>query len=831
MSRLFRRSEYSLSHLRRPNPEPRVTGISRSLPDLEKVNNVALAASCASDAPKVFCTECNYFNCETCSVSHNKSTHSNKHTVKDIFRVPSDDILNSNAPRKIDFCVKHLQPVKYLCNKCKEEICTICRVFEHMDHGITYLRSKKSKKQKHTEQETTEHMRNPYILCTKTYHGCAAVFCAECVAFYCETCFALHQNFEYISAHTITQLDQMSQHDIGQAHASIAKNLCAEHRQPLRHRCNTCSKYICAICYSGQHLKHEVQNISGQMQLTTETADCSSNPESTFCCKRDHGIATVFCQDCKELYCLNCKANHQLYDSMIGHKLRPIETLSTYEIKEATMRDKHTRCREHDMLLNIICKMCDTLVCEMCDVKHIDHHQSLTYTSRGIEEQRHTIADYLKKQFDLLQQMGNTKQTIVSEVKSAKQRIQVAARKFRDIINNHEKELLRNLDQCKMHILEKVDCVIHDYELRHSEAAKLKGNIDMLYDFGNDADLVKQMPALQGDLCAMTNTEQQVVTWKHVYRNMEQTEQAIKVMLGHIQLKEPIKLDQYVKYKALKYPGRNVVSGMVVVGNLLCVTHTDNSDMWLYDLVSDHHKKCPVPGLKDPRGMALLQPGDSTVVITDQHKSRGRLHYVKISQNLTVTHIKEKNISIRNPRKVFSHSRELLIGQMGGSQFSICNADGVEQKRFTLTNDNFPRCVARTPVGYVALTWDKEKKCTIEWMDQNGKRTHTYGCNDGEHFQRAHHMVVDKEGMVIMADYHNDKIHLIDSNGRLLQFLLKKDDGILGPMCVYIDEESGLLYVAHGQIGSMEVRAYKWPQGNPSITNFELELSLSGTFV
>lgn len=59
-------------------------------------------------------------------------------------------------------------------------------------------------------------------------------------------------------------------------------------------------------------------------------------------------------------------------------------------------------------------------------------------------------------------------------------------------------------------------------------------------------------------------------------------------------------------------------------------------------------------------------------------------------------------------------------------------------------------------------------------------------------------MAVDQEGRVIVADLQNDKIHLIDPSGRLLQFLLTQDDGIMGPMCVYIDEEAGLLYVAHG---------------------------------
>lgn len=292
---------------------------------------------------------------------------------------------SGNASDKIDVCVKHWQPVKYFCKACKEGICAICRVFEHMDHHITDIHSiigKKTKKQKHATIDTAEHMGNTDIFCTKPNHGWSTVFCAECHGFYCETCLALDQNVDSVCAHTITQIHQMSQHDIGRAQASIEKNICAEHRQPLGHWCKTCSKPICTICHLFKHCNHDVHEISGEMRLATETAECPSTPESILCFKKDHGRATVICMDCNEFYCENCSANHQLYDSVSGHKQRPIGMLSSDDTKRATVRDKHTRC-------TVLIMICHLTLCVRCVASQfVEHVMSNTFS---ITEVSHTL--------------------------------------------------------------------------------------------------------------------------------------------------------------------------------------------------------------------------------------------------------------------------------------------------------------------------------------------------------------------------------------------------------------------------------------------------------
>lgn len=188
---------------------------------------------------------------------------------------------------------------------------------------------------------------------------------------------------------------------------------------------------------------------------------------------------------------------------------------------------------------------------------------------------------------------------------------------------------------------------------------------------------------------------------------------------------------------------------------------------------------------------------------------------------------------MKKPRgiTVSRNSGELLIGQRGSPQFVLWNEEGDVKRQVTVADAGsgcFPLCVTETKEGFAALVWDKGLNGTIQWLDQDGKCSHTYGCNDGEHIKRGQHMVKDSEGRLIVVDYDNHRLHLVDKNGHLSQFLLTEDDGIKYPHCFYLDEVSSRLYVALGRIGSFEVRVYRWsPEpGDSHTTNFELELNL-----
>lgn len=319
----------------------------------------------------------------------------------------------------------------------------------------------------------------------------------------------------------------------------------------------------------------------------------------------------------------------------------------------------------------------------------------------------------------------------------------------------------------------------------------------------------------------------------------------MKAMLGSVRLTTPVvTLGEHVKQVSLMYNGGKTVTGMVVVGECMCVTHSKDPHLWLYDMTSGRCKnRSTVTGLKDPQGMGLVRSGlkdqqglgpvksaDHTIVITDVNNDGGKLHYVKVSTDFSVTYVKECTLPVKHPRKI-SVSRqtgEMFIGQLGIPQFVVCNLEGEVLKQVTVTSpdgtERFPRCVTRSKDGYAAIVRDKANNSIIQWMDKDGKCTHTYG---GEQLKRALHMAIDREGRLIVAEFSNYRISLVDSRGHLLQFLLTQDDSIHEPDCVYLDEEAARLHVSHGRTGYQEVGVYRWQPSDTQTTNMQLEVNIS----
>lgn len=206
-----------------------------------------------------------------------------------------------------------------------------------------------------------------------------------------------------------------------------------------------------------------------------------------------------------------------------------------------------------------------------------------------------------------------------------------------------------------------------------------------------------------------------------------------------------------------------------------------------------------------------------TFVITDiSNDHGGRLFFVRISSDLDISLVKMKSAGMEYPRgiSVSKETGELLIGQFGEPMFDICNKEGDRQRMVTVAGArgaSEPSCVTSTKEGFATLCISYLLgNDSIQWLNQRGKCTHTYGKKDGEHIGHGGFTVQDSEERLIVVDNGNNRLHLVDSSGHLLQFLLTEDDGITDPERVYLDEASVRLYVSHGEMGSGEVRVYRW---------------------
>lgn len=282
------------------------------------------------------------------------------------------------------------------------------------------------------------------------------------------------------------------------------------------------------------------------------------------------------------------------------------------------------------------------------------------------------------------------------------------------------------------------------------------------------------------------------------FRNLY--DDALKNMLGNENLelsstvKSEIKLGKHLNQVPLKHEGEwRDTTGMVVVDDCLCLIKAQ--DLQLYDLISGQNKTCPIPGMKLPKGMALMKSVTHTVVITDSENDSGKLHFVKILTDLNIAHHRVQSISLKLPSGITVNSQtgQLLIGSNNRypPQFIICNEDGDIQKMVTLTGvPNFPNavqgclCVTGSKHGYADIVRVSNRTAYVQFVNQKGECSDRYGEEYPEGIGGAQNMVQDSKGRLIVVNYENHRLHLLDRDGHFLQFLLTKKDGIHNPQCL-----------------------------------------------
>ncbi|XP_022791129.1 E3 ubiquitin-protein ligase TRIM71-like [Stylophora pistillata] len=99
---------------------------------------------------KFYCSDCNCFLCEECSMAHKKLKVLRGHHVKEIGYFVSSD--TQDYARKLSVCKEHEHQVRFYCQQCVTYICRDCAILEHRDHNFVSI--DKGLERKRSEIET-----------------------------------------------------------------------------------------------------------------------------------------------------------------------------------------------------------------------------------------------------------------------------------------------------------------------------------------------------------------------------------------------------------------------------------------------------------------------------------------------------------------------------------------------------------------------------------------------------------------------------------------------------------------------------------------------------
>ena len=86
---------------------------------------------------KFYCSDCNCFLCEDCSMAHKKLKALSGHLVKEIGNFEARDA--QDYTRKLNVCKEHKDEVRFYCEQCVLCICRDCAILEHRDHNFVSI--------------------------------------------------------------------------------------------------------------------------------------------------------------------------------------------------------------------------------------------------------------------------------------------------------------------------------------------------------------------------------------------------------------------------------------------------------------------------------------------------------------------------------------------------------------------------------------------------------------------------------------------------------------------------------------------------------------------
>ena len=168
-------------------------------------------------------------------------------------------------------------------------------------------------------------------------------------------------------------------------------------------------------------------------------------------CSKDK--AEAFCRQCAEFICAHCVCSHQRMKMFTSHRVVSLEELKEGGgAKDVVVPDSPLKmCEDHDEKMKIYCFDCSCLICRDCIIKdHSGHkHEFIKKAASTVKKELLELLSPLKevkvKLSLAVKKIENTKSEVRLQVDSGTEDVKTSFLELRQILANHERELLIDL--------------------------------------------------------------------------------------------------------------------------------------------------------------------------------------------------------------------------------------------------------------------------------------------------------------------------------------------------------------------------------------------------
>ncbi|XP_063397743.1 tripartite motif-containing protein 2-like [Mytilus trossulus] len=530
--------------------------------------------------------------------------------------------------------------------------------------------------------------------------------------------------------------------------------------------------------------------------------------------------SVVWCSECAEGLCDECKEHHAASKSSRDHNILPI---SEYQKLPTNILEITQTCPKHNEKYQIYCKKHDCPCCRRCVVETHDDCKELNAiddviktvkSSNAFLEIEHTLLELS----DNLQTLRKDQQKNITSLKENKSKIEKEIQQTRLMINNHldklQESLMNELYAAEEKENTKISCFISSIQEKEMEITECQTNLDKLKQHASDLQTFLAMKHIQQDV---KNNEQFLESFlkedklNHVIISFEK-ENTFKTLPTILPKMGTIILDtrpsdttltrQKNKQAQIMVPMTPVASIDDIRLTLTQTVETTGEDITGCSLLPDGrmiftcYTSNKIYVIKnDGSSDFILQPGERT----------SHVHFMEDGQKLVVTSGLNKSITIID-MKNRKAEKSIPVGPQiygithndgklfyNGFEGGLCVVNLDDDSVTQLVNANLSQCsgIAIWSDQIYHININDSVTCRnlqgkLKWKTES---LLSLKCARG--------IAVDNHGRVYVSGYHSNNVVVISPAGNKHKVLLSAKNGLKGPQALFFDRKNNKLLISN----------------------------------
>ncbi|XP_071178296.1 uncharacterized protein [Mytilus edulis] len=529
--------------------------------------------------------------------------------------------------------------------------------------------------------------------------------------------------------------------------------------------------------------------------------------------------SVVWCSECDEGLCEECKEHHAASKGTREHSTVPI---SEYQKLPSNILEITQTCRKHNEKYQTFCKKHDCPCCRRCVIETHDDCRELNAIDDVIQNVKSSnafleIEQVLAELFENLQRISNDRQDNLKSLKENKTKIELEIKEIRMLINDHldklQEILMKELYAAEEKENKKISCLISSIQEKEREITECQANLGKIKQHASDL--------------------QTFLAMKHIQQDVTKSEQFLESLLKEDNMNQVV--ISLEKDKCFE----NLPTALNKMGSIILDTRSTNAT-----LTKRKNKQAqimlpiiPVPTNDDLKltlrqtvktigtniaGCSLLPDGkmifscyftnkiyivktDGSLDYTLQTGSKTCcIHYIEESRKLIVTSGMDMSITIIDMK---NRTTEKSI-KVGSWIYGIVHKDG---KLFyngyskglcvvCLDDDSVTHLVTDTLPSYCSIaTWSDQLYYIIDdsvvCCDLRG--AFKWKSELKPFLRGARGITVDNQGRIYVSGFHSDNVVVISPDGNKHRLLLSKKDGLQGPKSLFFDCKNNNILISN----------------------------------